>query len=127
MNEQTKHKWLPSEPTKQMVLVSGDAVWARHHLDIDDDVLSTIGRAMWEAAAEIEPVQTLEELEQEIYENTQVFVPHNVMQWMLKRYRNHAPEVEPLDDETILGIARTIPNLSGDDSALIQFARELGV
>ena len=37
------------------------------------------------------------------------------------------PKREPLDDETILGIARTIPNLSGDDSALIQFARELGV
>ena len=42
----------------------------------------------------IEPVQTLEELEQEIYENTQTFIPHNVMQWMLKRYRNHPPIVE---------------------------------
>lgn len=38
-----------------------------------------------------------------------------------------APKCEPLDDETILGIAHTIPNLSGDDSALIKFARELGV
>lgn len=34
---------------------------------------------------------------------------------------------EPLDNETILGIAATIPNLSGDDEALITFARELGV
>ena len=37
----------------------------------------------------VEPVQTLEELEQEIYENTQTFIPRNVMQWMLKRYINH--------------------------------------
>jgi len=52
----TQYKWLPSEPTAQMVLVSGDAVWARHRLDIDDDVLSTIYRAMWQAAPKREPL-----------------------------------------------------------------------
>lgn len=61
----------------------------------------------------------------------------NCHAWDLDAYKamwQAAPEVdrvalgrEPLDDETILGIARTIPNLSGDDSALIRFARELGV
>jgi hypothetical protein len=33
-----------------------------------------------------EPVATLEQLEQEIYENTREFVSYRVMEWMLKRY-----------------------------------------
>jgi hypothetical protein len=39
-----------------------------------------------------EPVATLEDLEQEIYENTREFVPRNVMEWMLKRYYTAPPQ-----------------------------------
>jgi len=42
-----------------------------------------------QAIAELEsqkPVATLENLEQEIYENTRNFVSLDVMEWMLKRY-----------------------------------------
>jgi hypothetical protein len=49
---------------------------------------------LYASLPEIKPVQTLEELEQEIYENTQAFIPRNVMQWMLKRYINHPPIIE---------------------------------
>jgi hypothetical protein len=84
MTTQT-HKWLPSEPTDEMV---NTAYHTWKHI-AHPSILSAI-RAMLKAAMQA------------------------------------TPKREPLDDETILGIARTIPNLSGDDSALIQFARELG-
>ena len=38
------------------------------------------------------PVATLENLEQEIYENTRNFVSLDVMEWMLKRYYTHPPQ-----------------------------------
>lgn len=41
------------------------------------------------SATHEEPVATLEQLEQEIYENTREFVSYRVMQWMLKRYYTH--------------------------------------
>jgi hypothetical protein len=113
MTAQT-HKRLPSEPTQEMIEAMELAASRMYDADVasalggceqlDDETKQYVGRdypatvgmyrAMWQAAPEVEPVQTLEELEQEIYENTQAFIPHNVMQWMLKRYRNHAPEVE---------------------------------
>lgn len=42
-------------------------------------------------------------------------------------YTHPQPNRDPLDNETILGIAATIPNLSGDNNALIDFAKKLGV
>ena len=41
---------------------------------------------------EQEPVATLDDLEQEIYENTRQFVSHDVMEWMLKRYYTTPPQ-----------------------------------
>lgn len=41
---------------------------------------------------EQEPVTTLEDLEQEIYENTRQFVSRDVMEWMLKRYYTTPPQ-----------------------------------
>jgi len=41
---------------------------------------------------EQEPVLTIEELEQEIYQNTRNFVSLDVMEWMLKRYYTHPPQ-----------------------------------
>jgi methionyl-tRNA synthetase len=41
-----------------------------------------------------EPVATLEDLEQEIYQNTRNFVSRDVMEWMLRRYYTHPPKRE---------------------------------
>ena len=52
-------------------------------------------QALRQAIAELEsqkPVATLENLEQEIYENTRNFVSLDVMEWMLKRYYTHPPQ-----------------------------------
>jgi hypothetical protein len=46
-----------------------------------------------------EPVATLEDLEQEIYENTRQFVSRDVMEWMLKRYYTTPPaQPEPVQE-----------------------------
>jgi hypothetical protein len=44
------------------------------------------------AQPEQEPVATLDDLEQEIYENTRQFVSRDVMEWMLKRYYTTPPQ-----------------------------------
>jgi hypothetical protein len=92
MSEQT-HKWLPDEPTNEMVNAAYHTWKHVAHPNIMSAIRAILKAAI-QAAPEIKPVQTLEELEQEIYENTQTFIPHNVMQWMLKRYINHPPIVE---------------------------------
>jgi len=51
------------------------------------------------AQPEQEPVATLDDLEQEIYENTRQFVSRDVMEWMLKRYYTTPPQRKPLTDE----------------------------
>ncbi len=61
------------------------------------------------AQPEQEPVATLDDLEQEIYENTRQFVSCDVMEWMLKRYYTTPPqrtwvglteeELKPICDE----------------------------
>ena len=48
-----------------------------------------------QAIAELEsqePVSTIEDLEQEIYQNTRNFVSRDVMEWMLKRYYTNPPQ-----------------------------------
>ena len=52
------------------------------------------------AQPEQEPVPTLEDLEQEIYQNTRNFISRDVMEWMLRRYYTHLPqrtEQEPVE------------------------------
>jgi hypothetical protein len=46
------------------------------------------------AQPEQEPVPTLEDLEQEIYQNTRNFISRDVMEWMLRRYYTHLPQPE---------------------------------
>jgi hypothetical protein len=56
------------------------------------------------AQPEQEPVATLDDLEQEIYENTRQFVSRDVMEWMLKRYYTTPPQrtwVGLTDDDEI--------------------------
>jgi hypothetical protein len=57
------------------------------------------------AQPEQEPVPTLEDLEQEIYQNTRNFISRDVMEWMLRRYYTHLPqrtEQEPDDIASII-------------------------
>jgi hypothetical protein len=67
-----------------------------------DEAITSLRKAIQEEALrnvqrlgqeiEQEPVATLEDLEQEIYENTREFVSRRVMDWMLKRYYTHPPQ-----------------------------------
>jgi len=54
------------------------------------DAASAARKAL--ANQEQEPVATLDDLEQEIYENTRQFVSRDVMEWMLKRYYTTPPQ-----------------------------------
>jgi hypothetical protein len=56
------------------------------------------------AQPEQEPVPTLEDLEQEIYQNTRNFISRDVMEWMLRRYYTTPPQ-------------RTWVGLTGEDVA----------
>jgi uncharacterized protein YukE len=70
--------------------------------DSFSDALSKLRQAIREHAMcevqrlgqeiEQEPVPTLENLEQEIYQNTRNFVSRDVMEWMLRRYYTHPPQ-----------------------------------
>ena len=56
----------------------------KNHVLANADALGVVLDAP--AAPVQEPITTIEDLEQEIYENTRRFVSHDVMEWMLKRY-----------------------------------------
>ena len=62
-----------------------------------------------------EPVATLEDLEQEIYENTRQFVSRDVMEWMLKRYYTTPPAQPATEDSSEVdhGDELTIAYLDG--------------
>jgi hypothetical protein len=106
------HKRLPSEPTQEMIEAMELA--ASRMVNAQVACMDGLGGS-----------KTYDELDDETKQYVGRDYPATV--GMYRAMWKAAPDVEPLDDETILGIARTIPNLSGDDSALIQFARELGV
>jgi hypothetical protein len=72
-------------------------------IDLYDEARTAIKKAL--AQPEQEPVTTLEDLEQEIYENTRQFVSSDVMEWMLKRYYTTPPQRKPLTDEDLRKLA----------------------
>jgi hypothetical protein len=59
-------------------------------IDLYDKAKTAIKEAL--AQPKQEPVPTLEDIEQEIYENTRIFVSRDVMEWMLRRYYTHPPQ-----------------------------------
>ena len=71
---------------------------------------------------EQEPVATLDDLEQEIYENTRQFVSRDVMEWMLKRYYTTPPQRKPLTDEEIGAI---LEGVNAYGTRLYTFARAI--
>jgi len=71
---------------------------------------------------EQEPVTTLEDLEQEIYENTRQFVSRDVMEWMLKRYYTTPPQRTwvGLTDEEIEDIVEDCDGVGWDVAQAIR-------
>jgi Mg2+ and Co2+ transporter CorA len=65
-----------------------------------EEAITALRQAI-EQAEQAQPVATLEDLEQEIYENTREFVPRNVMDWMLKRYYTAPPQRQSLTEEQL--------------------------
>ena len=65
---------------------------------------------------------TLDDLEQEIYENTRQFVSRDVMEWMLKRYYTTPPQRKPLTDEEIGAI---LEGVNAYGTRLYTFARAI--
>jgi hypothetical protein len=70
------------------------------------------------AQPEQEPVATLDDLEQEIYENTRQFVSRDVMEWMLKRYYTTPPQRKPLTDEMIVAGGKALAKRHADSCGL---------
>jgi hypothetical protein len=77
------------------------------------------------AQPEQEPVATLDDLEQEIYENTRQFVSRDVMEWMLKRYYTTPPQRTwvGLTDEEIADCAEKMEASDPTDSFWREFFR----
>jgi hypothetical protein len=63
-------------------------------ISLEDAAVRATYKVMAELETEQEPVATLDDLEQEIYENTRQFVSRDVMEWMLKRYYTTPPQPE---------------------------------
>jgi len=78
------------------------------------------------AQPEQEPVATLEDLEQEIYQNTRNFISRDVMEWMLRRYYTTPPQRKPLTDEQIFACENSVPDeVVSDRDWCIHFARAI--
>ena len=80
-----------------------------------DKAITAIKEAL---AQEQEPVATLDDLEQEIYENTRQFVSRDVMEWMLKRYYTTPPQRKPLTDEMIVAGGKALAKRHADSCGL---------
>ena len=69
-------------------------------ISLEDAAVRATYKVMAELAQpEQEPVATLDDLEQEIYENTRQFVSRDVMEWMLKRYYTTPPQRKEPEQE----------------------------
>jgi len=80
-------------------------------ISLEDAAVRATYKVMAELAQpEQEPVATLDDLEQEIYENTRQFVSRDVMEWMLKRYYTTPPQRTwvGLTDEEIEEVERWV-------------------
>ena len=77
-------------------------------ISLEDAAVRATYKVMAELETEQEPVATLDDLEQEIYENTRQFVSRDVMEWMLKRYYTTPPQRTwvRLTDEEIISMSR---------------------
>ena len=84
------HVGFPESSESQ--IKKGEKAYQQHRAAI-----TAIKEAM--AQPEQEPVATLDDLEQEIYENTRQFVSHDVMEWMLKRYYTTPPQRKEPEQE----------------------------
>jgi hypothetical protein len=99
-------------------------------IPIDMETTTALVNALKERLAqpEQEPVATLEDLEQEIYQNTRNFISRDVMEWMLRRYYTTPPQRKPLTDKAITKVIDSMPRgINGwmSDWDLYEFARAI--
>lgn len=73
---------------------------------------------------EQESVTTLEDLEQEIYENTRQFVSHDVMEWMLKRYYTTPPQRKPLTVQEMFEAIRPLYSSEKDARIAVDISED---
>lgn len=111
----TQYKLIPEQLTDEMVNAAYH-IW-KHKAH--PSILSAI-RSMLKAAIQAAPELEQVELKREPLSDDEI-------KKCYEQSGNYQPYPDPLDNETILGIAATIPNLSGDNNALIDFAKKLGV
>ena len=87
-------------------------------ISLEDAAVRATYKVMAELETEQEPVATLDDLEQEIYENTRQFVSRDVMEWMLKRYYTTPPQRKPLTDEMIVAGGKALAKRHADSCGL---------
>ena len=75
---------------KRIEELTTQTITEEHIAKVTSDIDLAVNKAL--AQPEQEPVATLDDLEQEIYENTRQFVSRDVMEWMLKRYYTTPPQ-----------------------------------
>jgi hypothetical protein len=97
-------KWQIARDAVKEALAQPERDYERGFIDgMQHQMQSSVDKAVNRMAQpEQEPVATLDDLEQEIYENTRRFVSRDVMEWMLKRYYTTPPQrtwVGLTDDE----------------------------
>ena len=91
-------------------------------ISLEDAAVRATYKVMAELETEQEPVATLDDLEQEIYENTRQFVSRDVMEWMLKRYYTTPPQRKPLTEQEIGAI---LEDTNAFGTRLYTFARAI--
>ena len=97
-------KLVPIKPTREMLEAMDECsiegydehLYAGHAASVYMAAVDVAPTPPQPKEPEQEPVATLDDLEQEIYENTRQFVSRDVMEWILKRYYTTPPQRKPL-------------------------------
>jgi hypothetical protein len=89
-------------------------------IELYDQARTSLRQAIAELESQ-EPVPTIEELEQEIYQNTRNFVSLDVMEWMLKRYYTHLPQ--RTEQEQPLPLVEIGVDVTADGASVVAFYR----
>ena len=93
-------KLVPIKPTREMLEAMDECsiegydehLYAGHAASVYMAAVDVAPTPPQPKEPEQEPVATLDDLEQEIYENTRQFVSRDVMEWILKRYYTTPPQ-----------------------------------
>ena len=114
-------KLVPRKATPEMLRAMDECAQEGYDERLYEGMASSVYMAAWDAspvmgtlpeqpAQQQEPVATLDDIQQEIYENTREFVSLNVMEWMLKRYYT------PPASKPWVGLTQQDINIAFDDT-----------